>query len=245
MISLPAVRLIYRAWKYRLRSDPHEIRTLRRALRPGDVAVDVGCHKGAYLYWMHARVGFEGRVVGFEPQRLLAERLRQVVADLGWRNVVVHHAGVSSQDGEMELTVPVTSSGASPGATLEVGTKKDETTRLENVRTVRLDTLFPARRAERAVRLIKVDVEGHELEVFRGAEELLRREGPALLFECEVRHHKSTGMSEVFDYLKGLGYKGLFFGPNQTLLPLVEFVPEQHQDLERSPYCNNFYFTRE
>ena len=55
---------------------------------------------------------------------------------------------------------------------------------------------------------IKCDVEGHELEVFRGAEALLARDKPTLLFEC---HDDEADRGDLFEYLIGLGYDGYFF----------------------------------
>ncbi len=242
---LELLRLVYRAWKYRLKNDRAEIATLLRSLSRGALALDVGAHKGGYLYWMRWKVGYEGRVVGFEPQPVLAARLHNVISAAGWRSVCVHNVGISSKDAVMDLTVPVTKSGVSPGATLEQGTKGTEPVVTQKIETRRLDTLFPTRHADQRVRLIKCDVEGHELEVFRGAEMLLRREAPDLLFECEVRHQaENGGVDLVFDFLRGLDYEGRFFGPGGKLLPLAQFDPGVHQDPEGSTYCNNFFFTR-
>lgn len=66
------LRLIYRAWRYRLRIDPGEIRYLLATLRPGRMALDIGAHKGAYSYWMSKAVGPWGEVIAFEPQPELA-----------------------------------------------------------------------------------------------------------------------------------------------------------------------------
>ena len=51
------LRYLYRALRYRLWVDPAELRFIREKLRPGQVAVDVGCHKGAYTYWLRRWVG--------------------------------------------------------------------------------------------------------------------------------------------------------------------------------------------
>ena len=72
-------------------------------LRPGDMAVDVGCFKGAYTYWMRRCVGAEGEVVAFEPQPQQVAYLRGVVAAMKWRNVIVEAKGVSNAAGELEL----------------------------------------------------------------------------------------------------------------------------------------------
>ena len=86
---LSRAELIHRAWRYRRRVDREGIRWMSGALRPGDLAVDVGAYKGGYTYWMRRAVGGEGRVLAFEPQPEAATMLRRYVAAFGWRNVGV------------------------------------------------------------------------------------------------------------------------------------------------------------
>ena len=74
------LKLRWRAWRYRLRLDAEEIALVRATLQPGDVAVDIGAHKGAYTYWMAKGVGGSGRVFSFEPQPVLCRALQGVVA---------------------------------------------------------------------------------------------------------------------------------------------------------------------
>lgn len=228
----------YRAWRYRWRVEPAEVAFVRGHLTRGATAVDVGAHKGAFTYWMRRAVGAPGRVAAFEPQVALAERLRDVVADLGWTNVVVEAAAVSDRSGARDLHVP--GGGApSPGATLEEGVVApgDATAR---VPVVRLDDWADGHDL-REVSLVKCDVEGHELAVFRGAERLLRRDRPALLFECEVRHHVERRIDHVLRHVEGLGYRGwLLWGDRR--IPVEDFDPALHQDPTRRPHGNNFAF---
>src|SRR5262245_34126600 len=119
MITREILRTVFRAWRYRLLRDRHEISFIRRTLQPGDVVVDIGTHKGAYAYWMCRAVGPGGRVIGFEPQPSLAAYLNRVKQSVAMTNLTVENLGVSSKCGEMTLTVP--GSGSSPGSTLEPG----------------------------------------------------------------------------------------------------------------------------
>jgi hypothetical protein len=67
---------------------------------------------------------------------------------------------------------------------------------------------YAARNSLGAVHMIKCDVESHELEVFRGAEQILRRDLPALIFEC---NHEIARQGELFGFLNELGYDGHFY----------------------------------
>ena len=71
-------RLLHRAWRYRLRIERPEILFLLEHLAPGQTAVDVGAHKGAFTYWMDRLVGPTGHVLAFEPIPELAAYLGRV-----------------------------------------------------------------------------------------------------------------------------------------------------------------------
>src|SRR3990172_11120183 len=104
--SAPRLRLFFRAWRYRLRTDPGEIAFLRSCIRPGQTAIDVGAHKGAYTYWMHARVGRSGRVFAFEPLPHLAAYLRHIQMVFPLRRLTVVEAALSDTAGEASLFMP-------------------------------------------------------------------------------------------------------------------------------------------
>lgn len=235
MMSLDALRMLYRAWRYRWKLDRAEIAFVRRCLAPGDTAVDIGAHKGAYAYWMHRAVTPGGRVVCFEPQPALAAYLGRMKAALRLERLEVEPLALSSRAGTMTLTVP--GGGTSPSGTLEAGLVAGE----HAAYPVRVTTLDEHLGPEAPVRLIKCDVEGHELEVFRGAERLLRARRPILMFECEARHHTRDTPAEVFAYLAGLGYAGRFF-TREGLQPLAAFDPARHGDPASPQYANNFAF---
>jgi len=224
----------YRAWRYRLRVEPREIAFVRRVLRPGDRAVDIGAHKGAFTYWMRKAVGPTGAVIAFEPQPKLAARLARAVADRRWDNVTVHPRALSSAPGTLSLMVP--DGGApSPGATLESRAARAGDVAVE----VEVTTLDAVIAPGAAVRLVKCDVEGHELSVFAGARRVLTEAKPIVLFECEARH--GSRMNDVFASLSELGYAGSFFW-GDALLPVAQFDAAVRQVPGMRPYANNFVF---
>jgi FkbM family methyltransferase len=235
-------RFLYRALKARYRGERQEIAAVLQGLAPGDVAVDAGAHKGAYTYWMRRAVGERGRVFAFEPQPRLAAYLTSVNAAMRWTNVSVRECALSDAPGSGTLHVPRL--GSSQGASLSEGAAGQS----REAVPVRLATLDAELAGAGRIAFLKVDVEGHELAVFRGGARILAHDAPSVLFECEVRHLRGHSIEDVFEHLRGLDYEGRFFGP-RTLQPLSEFDPGIHQ--RRTPgrfweepgYCNNFLFT--
>jgi FkbM family methyltransferase len=235
-------RFLFRAFKARFRDQRAEIQAVLSSLQSGDRAVDVGAYKGSYLYWLRKAVGQQGKVFAFEPQPELKRYLEIICAASKWGNVQVYDLAVSDMVGRATLNVP--SGGVSPGASLEQAVASSAPGRGYECA---VDTLDRCLKNAGPINFLKVDAEGHELQVFRGAADILSRFTPVILFECEARHLSNHTMRDVFSYLQNLGYDGEFFSP-LGLRPLKEFDPVVHQrsDSERfwdaPDYCNNFLF---
>jgi FkbM family methyltransferase len=235
-------RFLYRAFRARYRDQRRELQAILAVLRPGDLAADVGAHKGAYLYWMRRAVGGTGKVFAFEPQARLAAYLEALRAGMKWDNVAVRNCALSDTPGKATLHIP--GQGDSPGASLEAAVL---TAAPGHRQECEVDTLDQQLQDAGRLALLKVDVEGYELQVFRGGQRILARDTPVILFECEARHLHGHTMQDVFTFLEGLGYQGSFFAA-QGLRPLGEFDPDVHQRHDAGrfwdapSYCNNFLF---
>lgn len=234
------IKYIYRAYRFRYKLDKQEINYLIRQLKPGDISVDIGAHKGGYLYWMKKTVQ-QGKVYAFEPQVKLYNYLQSIHQKNS--HITIENRGLSNQQGTVQFFIPKTAKGDSPGARIDSqqNTDYDKTT----IQTTTLDTYFLDRNIH--PRFIKIDVEGHEKQVIQGGLQLLKTAKPTLLMECENRHLPNGSVSDVFRLLTDIGYKGYFF-KDQQRLPLEQFDPNMHQKTgpgsfwEASDYINNFMF---
>lgn len=233
-----------RALRYRYIVDPNEISYLRKSLTEEGIAVDIGAHKGGYLYWMKKSVKEKGKVFAFEPQVRLFNYLKNICAKVGFKNVIIENLGMSSKEGEGIFYIPITKKGVSPGARIghfSNGTPCEES----KIQITTLDKYFFDRQI--FPELIKIDVEGHEKEVLSGGINLLKSCKPKIILECENRHLGDNNVFDVFKFLEELGYKGYFF-ENQKLRPVKEFNAELSQDLSnvrkwgKRTYINNFIF---
>ena len=141
----------------------------------------------------------------------------------------------------MHIPVNKVNKGSSPGASIVEGVASGEIALRE---TVSMDTLDRYCERQGVVPdFIKVDVEGNELNVFKGGEAVLRKHKPAILVEIEERHIGREQMEETFKWLEDCGYEGHFIRGHKRL-PLSAFSVEEHQNTGRNGlYCNNFTFT--
>lgn len=231
---------VVRALRARLRDQRIELVAIRRHVNPGDVVCDVGANKGSYLFWL-ARWCNRGQVIAFEPQPDLAEALIRLCASIGMKCVKIEQAAVCATSGSQDFFIPLRHQ---PGASL---IRPEEEHARIRVPTVSLDDYF-AKRVPPS--MIKIDVEGAELEVLRGAERVLREAAPLIIVECENRHlGPHYTVADVFAYLAGFGYEGTFVCEGRAL-SIGEFEPAVHQRQDgewfwkRPGYCNNFIFRR-
>lgn len=231
-----SARMLHRAARYRYKLNPLELKVLLRHLTPGAVAIDAGAHKGAYTWWFAKRVGPAGRVLAFEPQPHLAQQTARAAAALSLAHVRVFAAGLSETSGEAKLAYLESTT---HGATLNGLDFPDTKHRV--IPTLAVDDLKLPR-----LDVMKIDVEGHEQPVLRGARRALERFGPALLIEIETRLHDDGAdpVREARALLEPLGYAGWFFS-GRSMRPVAEFDAAAHQQYGKGQYSNNFLFVRE
>jgi FkbM family methyltransferase len=234
-------RLIHRALRYRFKLNRAQIGAMLGLLPRGGVGIDIGAHKGAYSFWMARAVGRGGRVLAFEPQETLARTTAHALRALRLRQVELVHAAVSDRCGPAKINVRSRSSHGASMEEMHTGLGPVEE------REVDLITVDEAvrRRGLTRVDFVKIDVEGHEMAVLRGAADTLRRLGPAVLVELESRHHGGEDPVRAAAALMAAhGYRGHFYAP-AGMRPLEEFEEQSHQRYGTGEYCNDFLFVRD
>ena len=122
---LMRARYFHRVIKARYRNQHSELNVILSNLHQGDVALDIGANKGAYLYWMRKAVGIDGKVYAYEPQPALASYLKLLCTAMKWNNVFVHNCALSDRTGGGTLYIPGDSD--SPSASLDPAVLKSQT----------------------------------------------------------------------------------------------------------------------
>ncbi len=209
-----------------------------------DTVIDIGANTGAYAVEFSR---FASRVICFEPIPQCASE----ITELGLGNVDVVNAGLSDQSGSFTLNIPIRNGrleteGSFIGGDEARGTAADYEQML--IEAISFDDYWRGAQQSR-IDLIKIDVEGHELNTLRGAVDVIERYSPPLIVEIESRHNKDW--QSVFAFLGERGYC-VFYTPDAQILK--SFAPSDLATLQKDfesrayargevkKYINNFIF---
>lgn len=164
-------------------------------VRPGQVFVDVGAHVGS---WAQHFAPLCAAVHAFEPQRSTFDRLCEGVRIAGLHNVVCHEVALGSR-GAVDLHVVSVDGG---GSTLRHRRELGDVLRVERVHAAQLDDF-----ALENVGLVKIDAEGFEIDILRGAAKLLEVQRPTLLVEAWDHGWYTRERAELTAYIRAIGYE--------------------------------------
>ena len=201
--------------------EPELCRFIRQNVRPGDVCLDIGANIGAISRVMAERVGPTGRVHALEPSPQVLQYLQRNTQP--FPHITSHGLAVSAQSGKKEFyQAPETKFGMGTLSALP-GWRATE------VAVTTLDEFWQKTGAP-TIRLIKIDVEGHELEVFQGGREaLLNNPEVVVVFEfsdwAEENAYGSSGHSPRF--LAEMGFAMGSLGKGGGLRDLQGGLPKQ------------------
>lgn len=173
---------------------PH-FAAVRALVKPCDHVVDAGANIGYVTMLLSRLVGPAGRVDSFEPVPDTFELLSHNARALRLENVQLHHVALSDSAGGATMHVPEYSSG---GENLYESSLEHVEGRAVQVQRAMLDGELPGAAKPS---FMKIDVEGHELALLRGAAGVLDRAHPALLIELSA-----ATAGEVEEFLRWRGY---------------------------------------
>lgn len=151
--------------------EPHISKVIKQYSLPGTTCLDIGANIGYHTVLMSSSVGTSGHVHAFEPLARVLPQLRTNLLKNNCSNVTLHEVALSNKEGSALLASEVTNIGNS-----SIVTTQTETT--SSIRTTTLDSLTLPK-----ISFIKLDVEGHELEMLQGGTATILRDLPVVLFE--------------------------------------------------------------
>jgi len=172
---------------------------VQKVLKPGMNVVDIGSNLGYYALLEARMVGDAGRVIAIEPVAANFAQLSKNVEANGYRNILLHDVAIGTSNG----TVPMYLSKKSNWHSLHPVPCK---TREITVRVSTLDALLALHKLP-SVDLIRMDLEGYEVEVIRGMAETIKNYSPRLLVELHPHVVGAEAMMGYLRQLKALGYE--------------------------------------
>lgn len=193
-----------------------EVTALIQVVRPGAVCLDVGAQFGLYSHVLAELVGPRGAVVAVEPQPLPAALLRAGLWAAGQQHVRVRQVALADTAGSAAMQVPLRAGLPVHGRSFvrfagphdaDPNREFGGATHLE-VALRTLDGLLATEGLDR-LDFLKVDVEGAELRVLRGAEATVQRHRPVVQLEIERRFTRRYGTTPeaVWRWLRERGYR--------------------------------------
>lgn len=193
------------------------VRFIRRVVKPGDVVVDVGAQIGYITLAMATLAPGKVTVYAFEPEPLNIQRLRSNIALNPGVDVRIVEKAVSDSNGAIRLYLSKDHN-AGTHSTISGGTNVSGD--YVEIPAVTLDTYVRDQNIA-ALRLIKIDVEGGEYEVIKGAHETLTSLRPIVLMELSDALQESRGFStvEFKTLMKQFGYSAYTIADDGGLVP--------------------------
>jgi len=222
------------SWKLGL-GESEERALVARVARPGMIAVDVGANVGLHALALARLVGQGGRVHALEPEPRNRRLLERGIARARARNVLVHPVAASDKEGTLALYVSEANRGDHRTA------PAPEARRALEVRAVTLDALLAD---EPRIDFVKIDVQGAETLVLKGARATLARSpGAGVLCELTPALLARAGSSgeELLSVLRESGLVPHRIARTGATEPISE--EDALREAELSGYVN-LYFAR-
>tara|TARA_B100001750_G_C15496852_1_gene594756 strand:- start:1169 stop:1921 length:753 start_codon:yes stop_codon:yes gene_type:complete len=218
--------------KMHLRKGEDELHLLPFLTNKHKDSIDIGANKGVFSYLLSK---LSSRVHAFEPNPKMYDILKR----MGRNNILTYRVALSSKTGFASLLVPMdekTKTFSNEGATLSKvnvsGANKSVDVEIKTLDSYSFDNIG----------FIKIDVEGYEMEVLKGAVETLKKNKPILLVELEESHTKRPIMNLIKE-IEGYGYRAAFLRKKQiTDISLFDAQTYHKNPKTTEDYVFNFLF---
>lgn len=179
---------------------------LSKCLQKGNTYLDIGSNLGLMALYASKCVGPNGKVFAFEPEPGTFKLLKQNITLNGFTNV----QPIPLALGSAKNTAMIFNSQTNSGAASLIPSKK-LTGQQSKIQVETLDD-FICEKPIRPIRMIKIDVEGWELEVLKGGKKILSRaDAPILCVECSKLHPMYGGTTEdIYTFVSDINHYQIY-----------------------------------
>lgn len=217
-------------------TNPQETSVLRKILKKGDVFIDIGAYKGWYSLNAASVVESQGKIYAFEPNPSVAVRLEENCRLNKFKNINIHKVALLNISSTKPFWI---GSEDMLGSLKKNHVEQHSKSKLKKINIV-TDTLDKFCKTEKIkqIKLIKIDVEGEELRVIKGAKNTLNRYRPYLILEvfglsADLDKKRSQ---KIINYLAKLKYKPYEF---------IRGHLRRYSNLNSEPGIINLFFARD
>ncbi|TRV43368.1 MAG: FkbM family methyltransferase [Microcystis panniformis Mp_MB_F_20051200_S9] len=194
-----------------------EMELWRIQIRPDMTVIDVGANVGVYTFSAAQRVGETGKVIAIEPFKACVNCLQETsrINQLPW--VKIYEAAASDHCGSAKLSLH---NASELNEVISDNSPNSDSANTVTIQCLTLDSLIETENLTR-VDWLKIDAEGHEIQVLQGAERLLTEFKPNIIYENIAGAHGSNGA--IMEYIQAKGYQVYSYRPYiQELVPVTD-----------------------
>jgi FkbM family methyltransferase len=174
-----------------------EKKKISKFIKRGDTVIDVGGNMGFFILILNELVSNTGKMYSFEPSRILRDRLASTVQINNIKNVEIINLALGEKEGTTSLYYNPKQSGLS-----SIVSHEENGFLKEEIKITTLDNF--SKQFSSRISFIKIDTEGYEPQVLRGAKELIKKDKPVIYIELGGDHLETS--VEALKILKELGY---------------------------------------
>jgi FkbM family methyltransferase len=201
--------------------EPHLGKFIKSFLREGDVAIDVGACFGWHTLEMARAVGTTGCVHAFEPQKDNQTLLKTNIVDNGFGNVKVYEIALGSISKQTYICNAYSDTDKNLGDSFISPNFSNDDDCIEQQKSVSkagqllsinkkscMSMTLDSIALDKNVKLMKIDVQGFENMVLKGAHKTIGKHRPVMVIEIEEPCVKLFGYSskDLYDHIRELGY---------------------------------------
>jgi FkbM family methyltransferase len=194
----------------------NEWRFLNRYLKSDMTFVDIGANQGEFSLFAAKRLT-KGRVLAFEPVDFFYDLLCENIERNSYRNIETFHYGLSNESKQLPIYMGKTGAGEHEGlATIFQSDLRERF--IQNIELRVLDDQLPQLNLNR-IDFMKIDVEGAEMLVLKGAQKTIERFRPLIMIEINNATYQAAGYTvpDVIQFFKQMRYTLNIMTKNGTL----------------------------
>ena len=208
-----------------------EMTIIPKILNNPEVIIDIGANYGPYSFFL-SKIYPGAKIFAFEPATRSYDIFKKIIGIFNLDNVIPIKKGLGIKEEDKEIVMPAQYTILAYVSA--ENTKKNKEDQTEKIQITTLDSFVKKNKIKR-IDFIKCDVEGFELNVFKGAKKSLRKFKPIIFVEIEERHTNKylINPEEMISFFERLDYdcysiKGKTMKKTKTInkeVPLYLFTP--------------------